>query len=57
MVKKKSFDCVDMKHKGAVKVKERLAGITREQQLEYWCIRTDELLTLQRRVIQKKKNS
>lgn len=55
MAEKKKFNCVDMKHKGAVKVQERLAGMSREQQLEYWRIRTDELLALQRRVIQQKK--
>lgn len=56
MAEKKSFDCVDMKHEGAVKVQERLAGMSREQQLEYWRVRTDELLELQR-IVTKKRNA
>ena len=57
MATNKSFDCVDMKHKAAVKVQARLAGMSREQQLEYWRVRTDELLEFQRRVITERKAS
>ncbi|MCL5104233.1 MAG: hypothetical protein M1133_08975 [Armatimonadetes bacterium] len=57
MATKKSFDCVDMKHKGAAKVQARLAGMSREEQLEYWRVRTDELIELQRKVVQGKKAS
>ena len=57
MATKKSFDCVDMKHKGAEKVQAKLAGMSREQQLEYWRMRTDELLDFQREVVRKRKAS
>jgi len=57
MATKKSFDCVDMKHKGAAVVQAKLAGISREEQLEYWRIKTDELLELQRKVIAQKRIS
>ena len=57
MATKKSFDCVDMKHKGAAVAQAKLAGMSREEQLEYWRIKTDELLELQRKVIAQKKIS
>ncbi len=57
MATKKGFDCVDMKHKGAAVVQAKLAGMSREEQLEYWRIKTDELLELQRKVIAQKKIS
>lgn len=57
MATKKSFDCVEMKHKGAAKVQARLAGMSREQQLEYWRMRTEELLDFQRRAIRDMKAS
>ncbi len=44
MATKKNFDCVDMKHEGAVKVQAKLAGMSREQQLDYWRVRTDQLM-------------
>ncbi|MFA7372325.1 MAG: hypothetical protein ACOX1G_03520 [bacterium] len=46
----KKFDCVAMKHKGAIKVQARLAGMSREEQLAYWQKQTDKLLELQRSV-------
>ncbi|MDO8682564.1 MAG: hypothetical protein Q7N50_03685 [Armatimonadota bacterium] len=57
MATKKSFDCVDMKRRGAEKVQAKLTGMSCEQQLEYWRARTDELLVLQRTVVQKRKAS
>ncbi len=57
MATKKSFDCVDMKHKGAEKVQAKLKGMSREQQLEYWRVRTDELLDFQRKVVRNRKAS
>ncbi len=55
MATKKPFDCVEMKHRGAAKVQAKLAGMSREQQLEYWRERTERLLDLQQRVARKKK--
>ncbi|MCX6344683.1 MAG: hypothetical protein NT018_06380 [Armatimonadetes bacterium] len=57
MATKKSFDCVDMKHRGAAKVQAKLAGMSYEQQLEYWRTRTDELLDFQRKAIRNRKAS
>ncbi len=33
---KKSFDCVEMMHEGALRIYEELRGKTREEQLAYW---------------------
>ena len=35
-MKNKSFDCVEMKRKGAELVQQRVASLTKVQQLEYW---------------------
>lgn len=35
-MKSKKFDCVEMKHKGAELVQQRVAALTKAQQLEYW---------------------
>ena len=56
-MKKKAVDCVEIQHQGADKVQEELAGMTREQQLEYWRKRTAELLELQRKTVRKAKAS
>lgn len=57
MATKKSFDCVDMKHKGAEKVQAKLAGMSREEQLEYWRVRTEVLLDFQRTAVRRRKAS
>ena len=35
-MKNKSFDCVEMKRKGAEAVYQKVASLSIEQQLEYW---------------------
>lgn len=45
----KSFDCVEMQHRGGSKVQTELAGMTRKEQLEYWRERTVELLDRQKK--------
>ena len=35
-MKNKSFDCVEMKRKGAEAVYQKVAALSIEQQLEYW---------------------
>ena len=57
MTTKKRFDCVDMKHRAAMKVQAKLSEMSREEQLEYWRVRTDELLEFQRRAVRKRKAS
>lgn len=46
----KTFDCVQMKRKGAELVREQLEGKSLEQQLEYWQKGTSELKKLQKRI-------
>lgn len=40
---KKTFDCVEMKHRGAKKVQTMLAGMTLDEQVAYWERRGKEL--------------
>ena len=42
-MKTKTFDCVEMKRAGALKVWKRLRGKTLKQKLEYWERRSAEL--------------
>jgi hypothetical protein len=35
-MKNKSFDCIEMKRKGAEAVYQKVASLSIEQQLEYW---------------------
>lgn len=35
-MKNKSFDCVEMKRKGAEVIYQKVASLSIEQQLEYW---------------------
>jgi hypothetical protein len=35
-MKVKKFDCVEMMHKGARKVRERVRGLTTEQEAAFW---------------------
>ena len=44
----KKFDCVDMKRRGAERVQRELAGMSLEEELEYWRKRTDALRRKQR---------
>ena len=43
----KTFDCVQMKRRGAELVRQQLEGKTLEQQLEYWQKGTENLRKLQ----------
>jgi hypothetical protein len=49
-MKTKTFDCVDMKRRGAERVRKRLEGKTLEEQVKYWASGTKELLKLQKKV-------
>lgn len=44
MKKTKDFDCVEMMHKGALRIHNTLKGKTREEQLAYWRQRHIETL-------------
>jgi len=36
MKTKKKFDCVEMMHRGALKIYEKVRGMTLEEQAAYW---------------------
>jgi hypothetical protein len=40
-MKSKTFDCVEMKRQGALRVHEILKDMTVEQQIEYWRQQTE----------------
>ncbi len=42
-MKNKSFDCVEMKRKGAEVIYRKVASLSIEQQLEYWRKGSDSL--------------
>ena len=48
--KKKAFDCVEMKRKGAEAILRATAGMSREEELAYWARGTADLLKLQKRL-------
>lgn len=47
-MKTKKFDCVDMMHRGAEFVRQRVEGMTIEEEAQYWLLRTKELRKQQR---------
>ena len=53
-MKIRTFDCVQMKRRGAELVYKQLEGKSFEQQLEYWQKGTDQLKELQRQAKGKK---
>lgn len=53
-MKTKTFDCVQMKRRGAELVRKRLEGKTFKQQLEYWKKGTHQLRQLQSKAREKK---
>ena len=48
-MKTKTFDCVEMKRRGAELIQKKIEGKSLVQQLEYWQKGTDELKKLQKR--------
>ena len=48
-MKTKTFDCVEMKRRGAEYVQKQLEGKSPAQRLEYWRKGTEELKKLQKR--------
>lgn len=47
MKKKKSFDCVAMKHRGSRKIYQETKNLTLAQELEYWRRKTEAMLRRQ----------
>lgn len=54
---KKTFDCVEMQHRGAEKVQARLAQMTLEEQVAYWERRGTELRKRQAELLARRKAS
>ena len=42
-MKKKTFDCVQMKREGAARLRAQLSRMTRDEQLAFWRQRTELL--------------
>ena len=49
-MKNKTFDCVEMKRRGAELLRQRLAGMTLEQEIEYWRQRSEQFQRDQERL-------
>lgn len=56
-MKTKPFDCVEMKRRGAELVRQRLAGLTLEQEIEYWRQRSEQFQRDQERLRAKAKKA
>ena len=55
MTNDKPFDCVEMKHQAAAKVQAHLAGMSRDEKVQYFRERTQVLRELQQQLIQEDK--
>ena len=54
---KKKFNCVEMMHRGAARVKRETAGMTIDEEVEYWRQRTEELRERQRQAREARKSA
>lgn len=57
MTKKKSFDCVEMKHRGGDRIHEALRDLTHEERMAYWEQRNRETRELQQRLLKQRKTA
>ena len=46
----KTFDCVEMKRRGAAALQAKLAGMTRDEELEFWHRENEVLRELQQKL-------
>ncbi|HLP48291.1 MAG TPA: hypothetical protein VK186_09785 [Candidatus Deferrimicrobium sp.] len=53
---KKNFDCVDMKHKNAAKIAQKISGLSPQQELEFWRTSTQHLLKSEKRLAKKRES-
>jgi hypothetical protein len=42
-MKAKTFDCVEMMHRGAEEIRKKIRGVTKEEQIEFWRERSEQL--------------
>ena len=57
MKTKKTFDCVEMKRRGAERIYNQIANMTLKEQLTFWQERTELLLKHQQKVQMRSKTS
>ena len=57
MKTKKTFDCVEMKRRGAERIHDQIANMTIEEQLVFWQERTELLRKHQQMVKTRRKTS
>jgi hypothetical protein len=57
MKMKKTFDCVEMKHRGAERIYKQIVNMTPEEQLAFWQERTELLRKRQQTVKMRGKKS
>jgi hypothetical protein len=41
--KAKTFDCVEMMHRGAEEIRKRIRGMAKKEQIEFWRERSEQL--------------
>lgn len=56
-MKKRTFDCVEMMHKGAEYVRRQVEGMTLEEEADYWRKQTEEVKRRQRELKKQRKAS
>ena len=54
-MKTKTFDCVEMKRRGAARIHERLKNMTLEQKIDYWRRRSQAFRVEQEREVTRMK--
>lgn len=54
-MKTKTFDCVEMKRRGAERIHERLKNMTLEQKIDYWRRRSQAFRAEQEREVSRRK--
>ena len=55
--KKKDFDCVEFQHEAGRRIMEKLKGLTREQELDYWNRAYEKMLRRKKRQLKKNAES
>lgn len=56
-MKTKTFDCVNMKHRGAAKVRQQTAGMTPDEEMTFWRQKTQALQERQQKAHSQTKSS
>ena len=49
-MKTKTFDCVEMKRRGSLRIREETKDLTPDEKVEYWKKRNEEMFDHQRRL-------